>query len=75
MQKKHKLKNVIHLLYAREIPLGKIKTTENIYQNNTIKVKVEEEPTDPNKADNGIRQGYFLSPLLFNLIMDEIIKK
>ena len=42
---------------------------------NRIQAKINGELTDPIPAGNGIRQGDSLSPLLFNIIMDEIIKK
>ena len=48
---------------------------ENIYMENLIQAKIKGELTNPILAGNGIRQGDSLSPLLFNIIMDEIIKK
>ncbi|CAG9835898.1 unnamed protein product [Diabrotica balteata] len=70
---KVKLKDVIHLLYDREIPLNVIKTIENIYQNNNMEVRIDDQLTDPIDMGNELRQRDSLSPTLFNLIMDEIL--
>ena len=70
-----RLKDIIHLLYDRHIPHNLVKTIENIYMENRIQAEINGELTNPIPAGNGIRQGDSLSPLLFNIIMDEIIKK
>lgn len=52
-----------------------IKVIENICNANKIQIRIHGELTEPIPVENGIRQGDSLSPLLFNIIMDEIIKK
>ena len=42
---------------------------------NQIQAEINGELTNLIPVGNGIRQGDSLSPLLFNIIMDEIIKK
>ena len=69
------LRDIIHLLYDRQIPHNLIKTIENIYTGNSAQAKVNNEYTEPIPTEKGIRQGDSLSPLLFNIVMDEIIKK
>lgn len=69
------LEDVIHLLYYRNIPINIVQTIENIYLNNNIQARINNKLTKPIQVNNGIRQGDSLSPLLFNIIMDEIIKK
>ena len=69
------LKDVIHLLYNKQIPHNIIKTIENIYVANEIQAKVNGKLTEKISSNSGIRQGDSLSPLLFNIIMDEIIKQ
>ena len=64
-----------HLLYDRHIPDNLVLTIENIYMENRIQVEINGEFTNPITAGKGIRQEDSLSPLLFNIIMDEIIKK
>ena len=59
----------------RHIPHNLVKTIENIYMENLIQAEINGELTNPIPAGNGIRQGDSLSPLLFNIIMEEIIKK
>lgn len=69
------LQDVVHLLYSRQVPLNLIKVIENIYNGNKVQAKINGELTEPIPVEKGIRQGDSLSPLLFNLIMDEIIKQ
>lgn len=69
------LQDVVHILYNRNIPLNIIKLIEHIYTRNKIEAKVNSELTEPIEATTGIRQGDSLSPLLFNIILDEIIKQ
>ena len=67
------LEDVTQLLYDRQVPQNIIKTIENIYQANTIQARINGELTQKIEVNNGIRQGDSLSPLLFNIIMDELI--
>ena len=69
------LKPIVHLFYDRHIPHNLVKTIENIYMENLIQAEINGELTNLIPVGNGIRQGDSLSPLLFNIIMDEIIKK
>lgn len=70
-----RLKDVIRLLQNRGIPTNLIHTIRNIYTENYVQIKLGQKLTNPIPANNGIRQGDSLSPLLFNRVMDEIIKK
>ena len=70
-----RLKDIIHLFYDRHIPHNLVKNIENIYRVNRIQAEINGKLTNPIPAGNGIRQGDSLSPLLFNNIMDEIIRK
>uniref|UniRef100_A0AAR5NWU5 Reverse transcriptase domain-containing protein n=1 Tax=Dendroctonus ponderosae TaxID=77166 RepID=A0AAR5NWU5_DENPD len=51
------LKDVLHLLYNRQIPHNLIKTIENIYTNNKILAQIERDLTEPIRAGSGIRKG------------------
>jgi hypothetical protein len=51
-----------------------IKLIEDIYSGNLAMIKVSRERSHPFPANQGIRQCDSLSPLLFNIIMDEVIK-
>lgn len=72
---KVKITDIVHLLYKRNISLRIIKTIENIYANNSMKAKIHGQLSETIPTGTGIRQGDSLSPLLFNIIMDEIVKK
>ena len=48
---------------------------ENIYTGNSAQAKVNNEYTKSIPTEKGSRQGDSLSPLLFNIVMDGIIKK
>ena len=48
---------------------------ENIYTGNSAQAKVNNEYTKSIPTEKGIRQADSLSPLLFNIVMDELIKK
>lgn len=52
-----------------------IKTIKDIHQISTLKVKIAEELTDTIEFNTEIRLGDSFSPLLFNMIMDEITNK
>lgn len=69
------LADVVHLLYNTQIPSNLIKTIEDIYQNNNIQAKIENELTEPITLERDIRQGDSLSPLLLNIVMNRIKKK
>jgi hypothetical protein len=49
-----------------------IKLIEEIYSSNLAMIKVRRERNHPFPVNQGIRQGELLSPLLFNIIMDEL---
>lgn len=51
-------------------------TIEDIYQNNRIQANIDNElNTEPIIVERGKRLGYSLSLLLFNIIIDKIIKR
>ena len=51
------LRDVIHLLYNRQIPHNIIKTIKNIYTANEIQAKINGNLTKPIPVRCGIRQG------------------
>lgn len=62
------------ILYNRGIPLHLVEVIRNIYNNSKIQIagdtqiRVEE-------VNLGLRQGCSMSPILFNIYMDEILRK
>ena len=51
------LRDIIHLLYDRQIPHNLIKTIENIYTGNSAQARVNNEYTETIPTEKGIRQG------------------
>jgi hypothetical protein len=47
----------------------------NIYSNNKISIKTDSNPSKWEPVNKGVRQGCSLSPLLFIIYMDAIIKR
>lgn len=63
------------ILEKFKIPDGLVNLIQDIYSNNSAKIKTEGKLSASIPVNQGIRQGDSLSPLLFNLIMNEIIEE
>ena len=70
---KVQLKDAIALLQKRNVDERIITAVKNLNTNNTTCIKNNSEMSKKLQVSSGIRQGDSLSPILFNLIMDEII--
>ena len=70
---KVQLKHVIKILDKFKIPDNLINLIHDIYSNNTARIKTEGRLSGSIPVNQGIRQGDSFSPLLFNIVMDEII--
>lgn len=40
-----------------------------------VKIKVQGAETEPILVKSGLRQGYSLSPILFNLILEKVVRE
>ena len=71
---KIRFKHVLNILESQGVPLGIISLIHDIYTNNYARIKIEGNLEGKIPVNQGIRQGDSLSPLLFNIVMNEIIK-
>jgi hypothetical protein len=65
----------LEILKADNIPNQLIAEIYNIYKNNLIAIKMESELSEWKDITGGVRQGCSLSPLLFIIYMNTIIKE
>jgi hypothetical protein len=68
------VQDVIKILQSKNVPEQMITLINNIYVNNKMKIRNNRELTQLITLEKGIRQGDSLSPSIFNIIMNEIIK-
>jgi hypothetical protein len=72
--KKFRLKHVLDILEHQGVSPGIISLIQDIYTQNYARVKIEVKLEGKIPINQGIRQGDSLSPLLFDIVMKEIIK-
>ena len=71
---KIRLKHVLNILQDLGVPSGMLSLIQDIYTHNYARIKIERKLEGKIPVNQGIRQGDSLSPLLFNIVMNEIIK-
>lgn len=67
------LEHVVAVLQKRYVDNRIITAVKNLNTDNTTSIRINNETSGQLPVASGIRQGDSLSPILFNLIMDEII--
>jgi hypothetical protein len=72
---KLELKSVLDILERNRVPVGLVILIKNVYTNNFIRVKCDSKMFGKIPVQKGVRQGDSLSPLLFNVVMNEIMKE
>jgi len=66
---------LFNILKSRHIPDNLLKAIVDIYAQNKILIKFNNKLSKLVEINKGVCQGYFLSPTLFNIYLDEIITK
>lgn len=69
------LNTILKILTKNNVPDGLIALILDIYSDNTVRIKVNDHLTNAIGVNKGVRQGDSLSPLLFIMVMEEIIKE
>ena len=62
-------------LARKGIPPAVIEGIMDMYKRSTTKISVGSQTTRTKDVNSGVKQGCPLSPLLFNLIMDELLER
>jgi len=70
-----RLNDITAILRRGSIPEEIVRTIKNLNTNTTTRILVNNSLTQEVPISTGIRQGDSLSSVLFNLIMNEIIKR
>ena len=65
---------LFRLLLERDIPPIYVRLLINLYKNQITSVEWDRKTSRSFKSKNGVRQGAILSPILFNIYIDETLK-
>jgi hypothetical protein len=68
-----RLVDVIECLREREVPEQIVRVIKELNTDTITRIRSNNQTSRPIIIKNGVRQGDSLSPMLFNLIMDQII--
>ena len=63
------------LYYEKNIPLPVVKIIESLYRNGTNQVRYQNNTSYKFNTSQGVRQGSILSPHLYNIYMEELLKE
>ena len=67
--------DIMELLAIRNIPLQIIKLFISIYEHNKTHLSINNENLGEIEIQKGVKQGASTSPILFNLVIDELIRR
>jgi hypothetical protein len=68
-------KELLRILASDQVPQQTIQNTYNLYKTNLISVKTEDKLSEWREINTGVRHGCGLSPVLFIIYMNAIIKE
>lgn len=66
---------LMSLLVKRQVPLQVVKMIYDWYSNQTVRVRWAGWTSEAFGVSNGVRQGGVLSPIFFNIIIDELLNE
>jgi len=58
-----------------KIPYYLLKTIKFVYRNTKVRIKFDDGISEPIYINKGVRQGYGLSPVLFNIYINKILQE
>src|SRR6218665_2763959 len=67
--------NMINVLRRMGVDWRDRRLIGNLYMGQKIRVKIDGEFSEPRSIGRGVRQGYPLSPILFNLYIEELVRE
>ena len=62
-------------MMENKVPNYLLNTIKNIYRNTKVRIKCNEDLSEPISINKGVRQGCGLSPVLFNIYINKIVHK
>ena len=66
--------HIFDVLREMDLPASMIKAVQNMYDGANTRIMTPEGPTDPIQIERGVRQGCPLSPILFNLAIEPLLR-
>ena len=67
--------SIVKALRRKEVPETIVKVITDMYSNASTKIVTKKGSTERIMIKSGVKQGCPLSPLLFNLVMDELVER
>src|SRR6218665_775786 len=68
-------KAILHALRRMGIDWRDRRLIGNLYMGQQMRVRIDGECSEPGKVGRGVRQGCPLSPLLFNIYIEELVRE
>jgi hypothetical protein len=69
-------RDMLWQVMEEKIPNSLLRTIKRIYKNTKVSIKFNDDTTsDPIQINKGVRQGYDLSPILFNAYINQILQE
>src|SRR3984885_1819812 len=66
-------RRLLHALRKMGVDWRDRRLIGNLYMGQRVKIRIDGEYSEPGKVGRGVRQGFPLSPLLFNIYIEELV--